>query len=275
MWSVIRRLSNRAQTPARHRDWYRAQHTTPARVVRHQKRAHHDALTPARIRRVRTGSDSTPSATLAAPGTAVYSVYMPAATDTLSTDSAAAILSAASRILRTEGAAAVSMRRVGDDVGITAMAIYRHFPNRDALIGRIADDGFAALAARAAKVARPDRPPRERLRALLTGYLDFALAEPHWYDCMFADQRAGARQFPDDFARGQSPTASLVARALEDGMADGTFARDDVWSVALMLSATAHGLISLHRGGRVAGDIAAFRRRYRDTMNRVLHGLDR
>ena len=38
------------------------------------------------------------------------------------------------------------MRRVADAVGITPMAIYRHFPNRAALLKRISDDSFHEIA---------------------------------------------------------------------------------------------------------------------------------
>ena len=45
------------------------------------------------------------------------------------------IAAAAARLLDEEGAEAVTMRRVADGVGITAMAIYRHFPDRAGLRG--------------------------------------------------------------------------------------------------------------------------------------------
>jgi hypothetical protein len=43
------------------------------------------------------------------------------------------------RILEKEGENAVSMRRVAQAVGITPMAIYHHFPNREALLDFVVD----------------------------------------------------------------------------------------------------------------------------------------
>ena len=40
------------------------------------------------------------------------------------------------------------MRRVAKAVGITPMAIYRHYPDRAALLNALADEGFEELAAR-------------------------------------------------------------------------------------------------------------------------------
>ena len=56
------------------------------------------------------------------------------------------IARAARRILDKEGADAVSTRRVAAAVGITAMALYRHYDNRDGLLNALADAGFADLA---------------------------------------------------------------------------------------------------------------------------------
>ena len=62
-----------------------------------------------------------------------------------SRDTGRKIATAARRLLDKEGAEAVSMRRVAQAAGITAMAIYRHYPNRDALLNAVADEGFEEL----------------------------------------------------------------------------------------------------------------------------------
>ena len=57
------------------------------------------------------------------------------------------ILRHAGRILDRHGAEAVTMRAVAKAVGITPMALYRHFPDRDGLLNAIADQGFTEFAA--------------------------------------------------------------------------------------------------------------------------------
>ena len=49
------------------------------------------------------------------------------------------------RVVESEGPQAVSMRRVANEVGITAMAIYHHFPNRQALLDAVVDSEFEKL----------------------------------------------------------------------------------------------------------------------------------
>ena len=70
----------------------------------------------------------------------VYDVYMTRLT------TAEKILRAAHKLFDREGDEALTMRRVADAVGITPMAIYRHFPNREALLKRLSDDCFNAVA---------------------------------------------------------------------------------------------------------------------------------
>lgn len=54
--------------------------------------------------------------------------------------SAERIVAAAAEILRTEGEAALTMRRVADACGVTPMAIYHHVGGKEALVDLVMDD---------------------------------------------------------------------------------------------------------------------------------------
>ena len=182
------------------------------------------------------------------------------------------IAAAARDLLEREGAPAVSMRRVADATSISAMAIYRHFPNREALLHRIADDVFVELADEWQRTRKP-ADPEKRLLRLLDGYLDYALAHPHLFDYAYSVRRDDARRFPEDFRERRSPTMNLVADAIGEGMRSGRLRSDDVWDVAMAVTAQAHGLICLHRAGRFSYTEAQFRRFYRSTLGRLLDGI--
>src|SRR5580704_13306161 len=107
------------------------------------------------------------------------------------------IASVALTILEKEGPEAVSMRRIAEAVGITPMAIYHHFPSREALLNTITDREFAKLLWY--MQAQPLKGGFEdRLLAVLAGYVDYALARPRIFDFVFSRPRPGARQFPKD-----------------------------------------------------------------------------
>src|SRR5579859_7478900 len=105
-----------------------------------------------------------------------------------SSDTAQAILSAARLLLDEGGAEAVSMRKVADKVGVTAMAIYRHFPDREALLNALANQGFAELS-KAQLSGIPPGPVLDRMAASLEIFLDFGIDHPRLLELMFLTRR--------------------------------------------------------------------------------------
>jgi len=182
------------------------------------------------------------------------------------------ILRVAHKLFDREGAQAVTMRRVAELAGITPMAIYRHFPNRDALLKQLSDDSFNATAREwQALVQHPE--PAQRLQSLFAPYLDYALRHPHLFDHAFLVRRDDARRFPDDFHARRSPTMNIAADTIAECMRLGVLKQDDPWAVAMSLSALQLGLIALYRAGRFNFDEAQFRAFCMQSMGRMLDGL--
>lgn len=179
---------------------------------------------------------------------------------------------AALELFEQGGADAVSMRRVADAVGITPMAIYRHFASREALLKQLSDDSFQAIA-HEWKAHAGDPDPLQRLPALLTPYLDYALRHPHLFDHAFSIRRDDARRFPEDFRERQSPTLTIIADAIAEGIERGVMRPDDPWDVAMTLWAHSHGLIALYRAGRFSFDEAQFRAFYMQSLERLIDGI--
>ncbi|MEV6151295.1 TetR/AcrR family transcriptional regulator [Nonomuraea sp. NPDC052129] len=185
---------------------------------------------------------------------------------------AARIAEVAQRILVEQGAEAVSMRRVGEAVGVTAMAIYRHYPNREALLRAVATASGRELAEQWERLP-PAGPLEERIDILLDGFLDFALGRPHLYTFLMSDAWAQARRFPEDFRDGQGPPFTVIVEAVEDGMRTGMLRRDDPLEVALTVTSSMQGLIHQYLSGRIAVDEAGFRALCHRAMWRIIDGL--
>src|SRR5882757_330830 len=88
------------------------------------------------------------------------------------------LVAAAERLVAERGFLAVRLEDIGAAAGISGPAVYRHFPNKEALLVELLVgisqrllDGGKAVAARAAT-------PAEALDALIDFHLDFALGEP-------------------------------------------------------------------------------------------------
>jgi AcrR family transcriptional regulator len=175
-------------------------------------------------------------------------------------------------ILEKQGPDAVSMRRIAGAAGITPMAIYHHFPSRDALLRSVVAKEFDEFLGFIRKM--PPSPSMEtHIVHIMDAYLDYAFARPHIFDYIFSKQRADARRFPDDFRDRRSPTLNPVADAVEKWMEQGSLKKDDVWEVALQLWAHAHGYVVLYRAGRFTLSQDEFKNLVHRSMRRLLHGL--
>jgi AcrR family transcriptional regulator len=182
------------------------------------------------------------------------------------------IATAARRLLDEQGADAVTMRRVAQAVGITAMALYRHYADRAALLNALANEGFDELATQLS-AARLSGDIEKRLTKILDLYLDHALQNPRLFELMFLRQREGARQYPRDFKAGRSPTANLMAKLIQEGMDSGYFRRDDPWEIVFEMGALLQGLIMLYLGGRMAMSPARFCAFCHKSFWRYIHGI--
>lgn len=184
----------------------------------------------------------------------------------------ARIYQCALAILEADGPQAVSMRRIAAEVGITPMAIYHHFPSREALLDKIVDTEFERLAEFFREPVKGSTASARIVHAM-DGYIDYALAHPRIFDYVFSSPRPGARRFPEDFRARRSPTLNVTADALSEWMKAGELKRDDVWEIAMALWAHVHGYLALYRGGRFHLTEDEFRKLVRRSLRRFYHGL--
>jgi AcrR family transcriptional regulator len=182
------------------------------------------------------------------------------------------ISNAARRLLDQEGAEGVTMRKVAAAVGITPMALYRHYPNRDGLLNTVADSGFVELAAKLAELRLAGRIDRQLLK-ILDVFLDHAFNNPRLFELMFLTKREGARQYPEDFRMRRSPTANASADVIARAMETGYFRKDDVWEIVFETGALMQGLIMLYLGGRMAMSPPEFRAFYHRSFGRYFNGI--
>lgn len=97
------------------------------------------------------------------------------------------ILQAALRLFVREGFSSVTMRRIGAEVGVSAPALYRHYPSKDYLLLDLVKHGFQTFLNFEMR-ALQGKTPWERM--LLTGeaYYDFAAEHPDYYRLMFQSE---------------------------------------------------------------------------------------
>jgi len=82
------------------------------------------------------------------------------------------IVAAALRIVDSYGLKALSMRRLGAELGVDPMAVYYHLPNKQALLDAIVEAVMSAIDLTA---DNPAKPPEERILAAARAYRDVLL----------------------------------------------------------------------------------------------------
>lgn len=89
-------------------------------------------------------------------------------------------------LVTAEGTGALGLREIARRAGVSHGAPRRYFPTHQSLLSAIARRGFADLGARFAAVAGGgEAAPRERVRALGTAYVRYALEQRGMFELMF------------------------------------------------------------------------------------------
>ncbi|MCC0580085.1 TetR/AcrR family transcriptional regulator [Streptomyces californicus] len=170
------------------------------------------------------------------------------------------IVATARELAEEQGWDAVTTRRLAERIEYSQPVLYSHFRGKREIIGAVALEGAAELAAavRAATSATSAAPtadgPRGRVAALAHVYLDFAARHPAVYDALFQLDGGLAYAREDTPAPLKDAFASLLETLAEvagDGVDPGTFT-ETFW-------AALHGLATLTRAGRLPPEYAASR----------------
>jgi len=156
-----------------------------------------------------------------------------------------ALLAEGLRAVETRGADAISLREVARAVGVSATAVYRHFPDKRALLTALAADGLRRLGQVQEEAAAAAGNLTEAFSASGRAYVRFALDNPGLFRLTFTHPEVGIADPSDDAA-----ARLLHDHALRLAGGDEPAAR----TIALQAWALVHGLAMLMLDGRVPPD---------------------
>ncbi|MEV6573074.1 TetR/AcrR family transcriptional regulator [Streptomyces sp. NPDC051577] len=156
------------------------------------------------------------------------------------------IVATARELAEQQGWDAVTTRRLAERIEYSQPVLYSHFRGKREIIGAVALEGAAEMAAALRAAASAAAGRRARVAALARAYLGFAERNPAVYDAMF--QLDGGLAFADE--KTPEPLKDAFAALLEtlgevagEGVHPGLFT--EVFWAAL------HGLATLTRAGRL------------------------
>lgn len=158
------------------------------------------------------------------------------------------ILDAALKIISKEGFAALSMRKLAEEIEYSAASIYLHFENREQIAQELSEIGFRELL-QALSQASEGKQGADALHALGAAYVKFGLRHAEMYRLIFMGDsdymKAAYGESNPDTAAAQAFAVLLdVARQLTEGTTK--LAPQALTATAELIWSTLHGIVSLH-----------------------------
>jgi AcrR family transcriptional regulator len=154
----------------------------------------------------------------------------------------AALIQAGLDVIAEQGVRALTLREIGARSGVSRMAPYRHFANKEELLYAISEAGFTQFGdalEEARNSTAPDFP--SRMTAMALAYVRFASEHQAYYQVMFPHQGsepvrqgpAGARAF------------AVLEETVREGQLSGDVRPDPPVDIARLVWSTVHGISTL------------------------------
>lgn len=165
-------------------------------------------------------------------------------------DLKAALIEAGLRLLAQRTAEDVSLREVARSVGVSATAVYRHFPDKASLLRALAEEGLARLAHAQREAAESAGGGAAGFAATGRAYVRFALANPALFRMIFASPP------PPRTGGAPEPEAMALLRANAAAAVNDSPGSDAARVRAVQAWAQVHGLAMLMLDGQIEADDA-------------------
>lgn len=159
------------------------------------------------------------------------------------------LIAAAEKRLQQGGLATVSLRKLAADTGVTTMATYHHFANKEALLLQIAVNGFHELARLMSEASDSATSPEDAVTRIMRAYIRFALEKPGIYELMFGREIQGKQLIPE-YKKAASDAFYIMASAVKSHLDDSEH-DVDVDAVGVSFWGTLHGLVCLVNDGTI------------------------
>jgi len=172
-----------------------------------------------------------------------------------------ALLEAAVRTIQKQGVHALTLRAVGDDLGVSRTALYRHFADKAALLAAVASEGFRTLRLELEGAWERAGKGRAGFDAMGAAYVHFAIAQPSHYRVMFGsgfDRDAADAELIEEGTR----AFTTLLNALIEEQHQGRVRPDDPERLAHFIWSLVHGIAMLAIDGafRTGTDVEALTR---------------
>ena len=168
------------------------------------------------------------------------------------------LLDGAYAMLAEEGIQNLSLRKVARRIGVSHNAPYQHFPDREALIAALSEQGFRKLIKELDSTLEQthDESIIQQISALAFAYVQFMADHPAYLEVMFGPYPY--QNYPELSTAALESFEKLV-RLVENGQSSGEIKPMNAREIAGTIWMTLHGVSTLFRPGKIPNDVVAQR----------------
>ena len=161
-----------------------------------------------------------------------------------------ALVAAGSEVIADLGPTALTMREVAARAGVTPMACYRHFANKEALLAAVAAHGMRRISRAMRRAAGSESDPLNQLTAIALTYVRFADRNRAQFRVIFGPEAADKSAYPEVGAAAEEGF-QILREAMRAAQKSGRFRQDGADELALQAWVSIHGLASLIVDGQI------------------------
>jgi len=161
-----------------------------------------------------------------------------------------ALVAEAASTIQARGVEHLTLRAVGESLGVSRTALYRHFADKAALLAAVATEGFAQLRRDLVDAWEQHGGGRDGFEAMGVAYVRFAVQSPSYYRVMFGGLVEADRA--DCSLQEQAASAfGVLVDAIVAQQKAGLVRGDDPEQLARYIWAAVHGIAMLGIDGQL------------------------
>ncbi|PHR69538.1 MAG: TetR family transcriptional regulator [Arcobacter sp.] len=164
------------------------------------------------------------------------------------------LLQEALKIIQEDGVEAVTLQALGNRLGTSRSAIYRHFSSKSDLMDNVMMYGFESFDSLITPIFElKDKDVIERLNLMGKTYMHFAIDNPNLFRMLFGERYKDLREDncdlnDEDQANGYHSLINLIIEAQEKNIFQK---KDDALVITQTVHAMIHGLTILYIDGHI------------------------
>ena len=163
-----------------------------------------------------------------------------------------ALVEEALRTIHTAGVEHLTLRGIGEKLGVSRTALYRHFSDKQALLAGVGREGFRMLRLALTQAWEEHGKGREGFDAMGAAYVQFAVAHPSHYRVMFGRFLESCSK-DAEFIQEATAAFQVLVDSLIEQQSAGLIRRDDPVLLARFIWSVVHGISMLVIDGQLRG----------------------